>query len=267
MKPLDEIYVLKDGRRLGPFSVDALLDLVENGDVRYDDACLRADGSVIERVRDLLDWDESEAPPPEPAATVDGGDDSDLSEAPEDDIEEEAFSDDSQGDPRDAEAPEKTGAERARRPAGPRFPTNPNALLFSGHPSILSFPKTVALIAAAIGLGWHFREWSGWCLFAGLLVALFGVSWILFERAARLYLITPKRVEIVTGIVARDSNEVRIEDIRTINVRRPGLRGLLGVGTVEFSSSGGSGVEVSFADVYSPNRIKSLVRRLQDARE
>ena len=51
-------------------------------------------------------------------------------------------------------------------------------------------------------------------------------------------MVTPKRVELVWGLLTKSSNEVRIEDIRTINVRRKGFSGLLGIGTIEFSSTG-----------------------------
>mgnify|MGYP001283869533 CR=1 FL=1 len=93
------------------------------------------------------------------------------------------------------------------------------------------------------------------------------MSWILLQRSLRLYLITPRRIEVVKGFIAKSSNEVRIEDVRAINVHTPGLAGLLGVGTVEFASAGGSEIDVEFKQVYAAHRIKSLVRRLQDARD
>ena len=45
------IYVLKDGARLGPYTVDDLLDLIDEGALNYDDVCLR-DGE-LQCVRDL----------------------------------------------------------------------------------------------------------------------------------------------------------------------------------------------------------------------
>jgi hypothetical protein len=61
----------------------------------------------------------------------------------------------------------------------------------------------------------------------------------------------------------KSSNEVRIRDVRTINVRRAGFRGFLGVGTVEFSSVGDA-VDVAFVNIWHPQRVKRLVRELQD---
>lgn len=262
-RPMDEaepppaIYVLKDGARIGPFEVDDLLELVESGEISYDDVCLRAGSVECERVRQVLDWEDDEAPPAKRERRADSPEEA---EEDWDEDDDQVVAED--GTEECAPAGELPGPPR-RGPALP--PRDPGAILYAGHPSVLSFPKTLLLIAAAIGAGIVLRENSGWWLFAGLIVALFGVSWILLERSMKLYLITPKRVEVVTGFIAKSSHEVRIEDIRAINVHRPGIAGLIGVGTVEFASAGGADIDVAFSDVYAAYRIKVLVRRLQDA--
>lgn len=249
------IYVLKDGARIGPFSIDDLLDLVESGEIGYDDVCLRAGSVECERVRQVLDWDD-DRPPPE-------GTDDPVETAPED-PEDEDWDEEEEYEEEEEDADDELVAPARRKgPAPP--PRDPRLILYAGHPSVMSFPGTLVLIAAAVGAGIRFQAQSGWWLFAGLMVALFGVSWILFQRSLRLYLITPRRVEVVKGFIAKSSNEVRVEDIRAINVHTPGVMGLLGVGTVEFASAGGAAVDVAFTDVYAAHRIKSLVRRLQDA--
>jgi hypothetical protein len=264
MNSTEQIFVLKDGKRLGPYSMDDLLDQIERGAISYEDACLRTGATECERVREILDWD------PEPAVEeTTSGPAADFSEdpiapfdpgpspSPEDDLPEEFEDDDFDLDEEILETLEEL------EDSGP--PSNPNTILYAGHPSLLSFPRTLFLVAVTLGGGIWFRDTSNWIFFAGLVVALFAVSWILLERSMHLYLITPRRAEIVTGLIAKSSNEVRIEDIRAINVVKSGLTGLLGVGTVEFDSSGGSSVEVAFKNVWAANRIKGLVRRLQDA--
>lgn len=277
-EPARLIYVLKDGARIGPFTLDDLLDLVESGDLSYEDACLRAGAVQCERVRDVLDWDEPTAvsrpakPSPVEDPTDEEDQDPDQDDTPEDEEEEEADDDeweddleeDADDNDDDASGP-RLSPRRRRGPAPP--PRDPRLILYLGHPSVLSFPGALLLIAAALGGGIWARDHSPWWLLAGLLVALFAVSWILFQRSLSLYVVTPRRVEVVTGFLAKSSNEVRIEDIRAINVRRPGFRGLLGVGTVEFASAGGAEIDVAFTDIYAAHRVKGLVRRLQDAGE
>lgn len=273
--PAGPVYVLKDGARLGPYTIDDLLELIDEGTLRYEDVCLREGEIACERLRDVLDWDgdddpeigkekaevEKEIPESEDEAEEDEDDeDEEYEEDDEDDEEEEADADFEF----DEEEPLPPARPIRRRPS---LPKNPNLILYAGHPSVLSFPKTLAVILFAIGGAIYGRQFSSWWLFGGLLAALFGVSWILLQRSMQLYLVTPRRVELIKGLIAKNSNEVRIEDIRTINVRTPGVRGLLGVGTVEFASAGGGAVEVTFADVQSAHRIKGLVRRIQDARD
>ncbi len=276
-EPVGPIYVLKDGARLGPYEIDDLLELIDEETLSYDDVCLREGEIDCERLRDVLDWegdpdvelgngpkDSRDSVPEQP---VDEGDEDEDFEPEEEDEEDDDWTEDDFEEPEEEEAALEPVApvRRHPRPAGP--PRNPNLILYAGHPSVLSFPKALAFIVLAIAGAVYGHRFSQWWLFAGLVVALFGVSWILLQRSMRLYLITPRRVELVRGLIAKSSNEVRIEDIRTINVHTPGLRGLFGVGTVEFASSGGSAVEVAFADVYAAHRIKGLVRRIQDARD
>ncbi|MEM8955687.1 MAG: hypothetical protein AAGD22_16150, partial [Verrucomicrobiota bacterium] len=64
--------------------------------------------------------------------------------------------------------------------------------------------------------------------------------------------------------ISKSSEEVRVCDIRAINVRKAGVKGLLGVGSVEFASAGSDGSDVVFEDVMGAHRLKENVRRLQD---
>lgn len=249
-EPNATVHVLKEGALHGPFTIDDLLDLVESGDIDYEDECLPGGSETYLTVREILDWEDGAAPFEEEEG------------ATEVEAEEEA-PEPARKAPRPAASPKPK--RRARSRSGP--PRNPRLILYAGHPSVLSFPFTLSLIAAALGAGYVLSARSGWWMFAGLIAALFGVSWILFQRSLRLYLITPKRIEVVKGFIAKSSNEVRVEDVRAINVHTPGLIGLLGVGTVEFASAGGNAIDVEFRHVYAAHRIKGLVRRLQDARD
>lgn len=59
--PVDEeIFVLKKGRKLGPFEINELLDGLEEGEFSYEDICLRAGATECERLKDVLDWEKSD---------------------------------------------------------------------------------------------------------------------------------------------------------------------------------------------------------------
>ncbi len=136
-------------------------------------------------------------------------------------------------------------------------------ILFHGHPSWLSYSKALFLCVLLV--------------VAGALAAPFGLSYaalgFLFSSAtftcigivrfSRDYLITEERVEVLWGVLGRSSKEVRVRDIRSIDVRESWISGLLGLGSVDFSSAANAGVEVAFDYVRQAHRVKELVRQLQ----
>ncbi|MEM7387963.1 MAG: PH domain-containing protein, partial [Verrucomicrobiota bacterium] len=149
-----------------------------------------------------------------------------------------------------------------------------NEIILRRHPSIFSYPKTLlslilaALIAACL---WIFRFDAGeegnqiLPLLPPVIatVIAFGfVVYFILEYWFDEYVVTRKRVEALRGIIIRSSKEVQISDIRTINVQKRGLLGLLGVGTVNFASAGTSGVDVVFTDVRGAHQVKKVIRRV-----
>lgn len=198
----------------------------------------------------------------EPAPAKDG----ETVAEPEEEPEENEDSGEEEEDEDNDEADEAADSREPEAPPQPSFPA-PSAILYAGRPSVLSYPRALLLMAAGIALAIWGHSVSGWLIFAGSLVAVSTAAWLSVTRSMRLYLIMPIRLEIIEGLVAKSSREVRITDIRSINIRKPGLRGLLGVGTVEFATAGGEEVDVAFRDVYGADRIKDLIRRLQDREE
>jgi uncharacterized membrane protein YdbT with pleckstrin-like domain len=137
---------------------------------------------------------------------------------------------------------------------------------FEGRRTWLNFWKSLSfgVIGFTAGFVYWTVEGNLWSLFGGLLLAAVIYGYVCMVRSMALYLVTPRRVEIIYGLITKSSNEVRVKDIRTINVKKSGFKGLLGVGNVEFSSSGGDGSEVIFRDVWAAQSVKALVRELQD---
>lgn len=240
----DEIYVLKEGRRLGPFTVENLLDGLESGDFSEDDVCLRPGATDLERIRELLDW-EDEPEPDEADETDDAAEEEDL----EEDFDEEETDDEVE-----------SGTPEGR----PIAAGSSNRLLYSGHPSALNYPVSlIALVGGITGGVWLYRLDPNLTL-AGLALAVAGLVRLSFVRFTHDYHIRPRRIEVTTGFLARSSREVRIEDIRSINVTCRGILGMFGIGTVDFLTSGDT-PEVSFDRVWAARKIKTLVRKLQDS--
>jgi uncharacterized membrane protein YdbT with pleckstrin-like domain len=126
---------------------------------------------------------------------------------------------------------------------------DPAAILWEGHPS-----------------HWHYFGW--WVLgvvLAPVLVGFFIIWWILLARRRRTYTVAPGRVIVEWGWLVRNSREIRIQDIRSIEVRKRGLTGLLAVGDVEFASAARDEAEVVFHAIADVERVRDLVRGQQAA--
>jgi len=134
---------------------------------------------------------------------------------------------------------------------------------YHAHPSWWAFTKPLVLfVLLGIASGLCFQFGSLYTTI-GLGLAVFTLLGVAIVRFSRDYYITGERVEMVWGLLGRSSKEVRICDIRAIDVHEEGLKGMLGIGTLDFSSAGNAGVEVQFKNIRNAHQVKELVRDLQ----
>ncbi len=223
------VFVLKQGKRLGPFEVDEILDGLEEGVFSYEDICLREGSTDCERLKDLLDW--------------------------------EADSHRKTGRPVGVAPGVGRSLSRTGQDSGPSL--HNDELLYSGHPSILSYPGSLLSVVLGATAGVWLIPFHTIFSLACFAVSVSGLAFLSLMRFTSDYQIMPKRIEVVTGLLARSSNEVRIEDVRAINVSCRGIGGMLGIGTVDFFTTGDA-PEVTFRKIWAANKVKTLVRRLQD---
>jgi membrane protein YdbS with pleckstrin-like domain len=137
------------------------------------------------------------------------------------------------------------------------------AILHHAHPSWLGYTKAlflVLLLLIAAGLLFTIQLEYG---IIALLCATSTLIAIGIARFSRDYIVTRERVELIWGIIGRSSKEARICDIRSIDVYESGLKGLLGLGTIDFSTAANAGIEVQFKDMRQAHEVKDLVRKLQ----
>jgi hypothetical protein len=237
---------------------------------RADTPLPRAEHEAVREVEDDNDGDEVE----------DDGEQTDdvrdLTDDNEEEIEEDDQEQEQEQDP-DEDAEEETDSESVadERAAartlridgeGEEPERDPDEeLLYIGHPSWFAFPKALFLTAVCIGAAVFFRQhnvgWE-WITLLGSIAGLI-LLFISLDRTTTTYFVTSKRVELEVGIIGRSTKEVRICDIRAIDVLQQGFDAVVGLGTVRFDSAAGEGPEISFRNVRRPHDIKQLVRDLQ----
>ena len=143
---------------------------------------------------------------------------------------------------------------------------------YIAHPAWLNQWWQIA-IAAALPLVFVLAHLKGDRYFSALnlravfvvIVAVFVylVAVLIYRRYSWAYTIDGETIESREGLIARKVSSIRVRDLRNINVKQTLWQRLLGVGDVEFSSAGGSGIEVSFRGVSDPLQVKSLAQRMQ----
>lgn len=136
-----------------------------------------------------------------------------------------------------------------------------------GRPSHWHFLWSYVLgliVAPALIVGLYYAKVRGPSLAAPLALTLFVLIVIGLNRLRVKYTVTPTKVIVEFGFVARNSDELRIKDIRSIAVRKHGLSGLFGIGDIEFSSAAQDDAEITFRTVARVNSIRDLVRRYQE---
>ncbi len=86
---------------------------------------------------------------------------------------------------------------------------------------------------------------------------------VIYRHYSWAYMINGETIESCEGLIARKVSSIRVRDLRNINVKQSLWQRLMGVGDVEFSSAGGSGIEVTFRGVDDPLQVKQMAQRMQ----
>jgi uncharacterized membrane protein YdbT with pleckstrin-like domain len=143
------------------------------------------------------------------------------------------------------------------------------------HPSLRNSLSLIVWPVLAIPLGmwligrvifpakdlptWVYLAWTGALLAFPL--------WAWIKSHFHTYMIKPESVYSREGLISRNYTEVRIPDIRAINVRQSGVQRIMNIGDVGFSSAAGDDEEVVFFGVRDPEGIKRQVQGQQKTLE
>lgn len=258
-----------------PLSREDLYTLVARGSLARGEMCLDEDSGQMHTVGELVSGMRRPTPGraqarisrpmyreispdldyPEPAPFLE--EDTGNAEAGESDMEEE---EDEAAGPEDSDEEEDPEEEEEIR-----YKLSPSGeiILHHAHPSWLGYIKGLLLcLLLLIAAGLLFFIQLEYAIIA-LLCAISTLIAIGIARYSRDYIVTRERVELIWGIISRSSKEARICDIRSLDVYESGLKGLLGLGTIDFSTAANAGIEVSFKNLRRAHVVKDLVRKLQ----
>ena len=128
-------------------------------------------------------------------------------------------------------------------------------IVFEGHPSwraVLAFYLAgIALVAVAVVIG-LLASGVGIAIVAGAIVLGLVILAGLIKRMATRYLITTERLQIRRGILAKTTQETRVQRVQNVNTEQSVLQRILRVGTVDFDTAGTDDSEFRFIGVANP---------------
>jgi uncharacterized membrane protein YdbT with pleckstrin-like domain len=139
-------------------------------------------------------------------------------------------------------------------------------VIFEGHPSwrsILDYYVKGALASAVLAVIAYFVKDTGLAVL--VFAVLFGITVIVgyLRRIATTYTITSKRLHIKRGIIARKTQEARLERVQNVNTDQGVLARILQIGTVDFDTAGSDDSEFTFEGVANPDSVVRAVDQAQ----
>lgn len=97
-----------------------------------------------------------------------------------------------------------------------------------------------------------------------ILVALYGLGiflliiWYLKTKTKKIT-VTEYRVIYRTGLLSKNLNEIRLEDVSNVTTKQGFVQRLLSVGDVSISSSATDEKEISIGGIKNPQKLKELI--------
>jgi uncharacterized membrane protein YdbT with pleckstrin-like domain len=141
-------------------------------------------------------------------------------------------------------------------------------MVFEGHPSwrsVLTFYVSgIAIVAVAAAIG-ALASGAGLGIGLGAVVLALVIVVGLIKRQATRYVITSERLHIRHGILAKRTQETRVQRVQNVNTEQSFFERIMQVGTVDFDTAGTDDSEFKFVGVANPEEVVRAVDRAQRA--
>ncbi|HTE64601.1 MAG TPA: PH domain-containing protein [Solirubrobacteraceae bacterium] len=141
-------------------------------------------------------------------------------------------------------------------------------IVFEGHPSwravLVFYVSGIALVGVAAAIG-ALVSGVGLAIAAGAVVLGLVILVGLIKRKATRYVITSERLHIRHGILAKRTQETRVQRVQNVNTEQSFFERVMQVGTVDFDTAGTDDSEFRFVGVANPEEVVRAVDKAQRA--
>jgi membrane protein YdbS with pleckstrin-like domain len=162
----------------------------------------------------------------------------------------------------DPAAPATTAAP-ASAPAASE-PTGADSVEWTGSPAVIRnvpvYTAVAVLCITAMVLAFYI-PWAWAAISIPPLLAIVLIEEI--QRRSIAYTITSRRVIMERGILSKDRHEVRISDIREVNLDQTFVGRIFGFGTVGLDTAAEVGGDINMEYIPDPRRVMDLLHSLR----
>ena len=138
-----------------------------------------------------------------------------------------------------------------------------NPAMFRNRPAYFLL-LVVLLIGGVVGAFWT----GGWTLIISAMSLILFAQWYL-KCISTTLIVTNEGVSVRRGILAKSTNELWHTDVRNVQIDQTFAQRIMGVGTINISSSGQGGIEITVHGIPNPQEVHRIIenerRRLGQA--
>jgi uncharacterized membrane protein YdbT with pleckstrin-like domain len=101
-------------------------------------------------------------------------------------------------------------------------------------------------------------------IWGGIFAILVNVALAAIFRLRYLFTVTDDRVIQRVGLIARNTNEMKIRHIRSMHVKQNPIERILGIGTLTTVSAADGEAAVVFKGIHDPQMVKETIYKMID---
>ena len=102
-----------------------------------------------------------------------------------------------------------------------------------------------------------------WCLLSPVLIGLIVLLFWHLDLGRTRLTISGQRILYRTGAISTRESELRVNDIRDVEISKTLFQRMIGTGTLALSTAGESGMEIVITGLKQPERVREIINALR----
>ena len=134
--------------------------------------------------------------------------------------------------------------------------------MFREHPSMFRNRPSYFLLLVILLIGGVVGAilWKVWALILSAIALILFAQWWL-KCVGTTLIVTNEGVSVERGILSKSVNELWHTDVRNVQIEQTFTQRIMGVGTINISSSGQGGIEITVRGIPNPQQVHRIIEQ------